>query len=81
MQEHYAVDHAMDSEEEGPAAGAPDLNLNSDEDPENLNLDDTAPQVSAKKRPALEDAELDALAVDELERESDQEPAQEQERP
>ena len=76
------MDHEVDSDEEGPAAGAPDLNVNSDEDPENLNLDDTAPQVSAKKRPALEDAQLDALSVDELERESDlQEPTQEQERP
>lgn len=70
QQERYAVDRA-EQEEDGPAPGAPDLNLDSDEDLEDLNLGDTVPQVSAKKRPALEDNELDGLAVDELEREQD----------
>lgn len=44
--------------------------MNSDEDAEDLNLGDTVPQVSAKKRPAMDNDELDALSVDELENEN-----------
>ncbi len=43
-----------ESEEEEDDADS-DLLLNSDEDPEDLHLEDMAPAVSAKKRPAAVD--------------------------